>query len=305
VRRPVGEGRRVTKRRISADVAADPSIEVAGSVTVERPEQVADDPWILVTNDDGVGSPGIAALADRLSRDHRVVVVAPSEDRSGSGTGIGLFDPVAGVELSLVADGHPQVFSIDGPPGLAVLSAALGAFGPSPRIVVSGVNAGINTGHSVIHSGTVGAALTARTFGSHGLAVSTPRSDPWQWDTAAEVASRVADWMLGRSGRPLALNLNVPAVPVAGLRGIRWADLAAFGHFQVAVRASGRLEFQVGTQDETPNPGSDTELLRSGFATLTSLAALQSEPPPEGGPGWPPADVSPAAGRAPPLGMYY
>ena len=207
----------MTKQRISSEVAADPSIEVAGSVTVERPEQVADDPWILVTNDDGVGSPGIGVLADRLSRHHRVVVVAPSEDRSGAGTGIGLFDPVAGVELTVVADGHPQVFSIDGPPGLAVMSAALGAFGSSPRMVVSGINAGINTGHSVIHSGTVGAALTARTFGSHGLAVSVPRSDPWRWDTAAEVAAWVADWMLGRSGRPLALNLNVPALPIAEL----------------------------------------------------------------------------------------
>jgi 5'-nucleotidase len=271
--------------------APEGSNEPAGRVTVQRPDQVADDQWILVTNDDGVDSPGIRVLAERLSLHHRVVVVAPAEDRSGAGTGIGLFDPVIGVELTLVADGPPQIFSIDGPPGLAVMSAALGAFGPSPRMVVSGINAGINTGHSVIHSGTVGAALTARTFGSHGLAVSTPRSDPWRWDTAATVAAQVADWMLGRGGRPLSLNLNVPAVPTDALGGIRWADLAAFGHFQVAVQTSGRLEFQVGAHDEAPVPGSDTELLAAGFATLTSLAALQSESPPNGGPSWPPPDV--------------
>jgi broad specificity polyphosphatase/5'/3'-nucleotidase SurE len=110
------------------------------------------------------------------------------------------------------------------------------------------------------------------------------------WDTAAEVASRVADWMLGRAGRPLALNLNVPAIPLAELRGIRWADLAAFGHFQVAVQASGRLEFQVGAHDETPVPGSDSELLKAGFATLTSLAGLQAQSPPEDGPRWPPSE---------------
>jgi 5'-nucleotidase len=247
---------------------------------------MAHDPWILVTNDDGVDSPGIMTLAERLAHRHRVVVVAPSVDRSGAGTGIGRFDPHTGVDLTLVSDGDPVVYSIEGPPGLAVMAAALGAFGGSPRMVVSGINAGINTGHSVIHSGTVGGALTARTFGSHGLAVSIQRSDPWHWDTAAELAAEVTEWMLARSGSPMALNLNVPARPLDGVRGVRWAGLASFGYFQVAVRSPGRLEFEVSATAEQLTPGSDSALIAEGFAALTALGDLEADNPSDDGQVW-------------------
>lgn len=126
---------------------------------------MTDDPRLLVTNDDGIDSPGLKALARSLADHVDVIVAAPSADMSGSGTGIGRFDIDAGVELTPVSiDDVPMAYSIDGPAGLAVTAAALGAFGRRPDLVVSGINAGINTGHSIIHSGTVGAARTARTF---------------------------------------------------------------------------------------------------------------------------------------------
>jgi 5'-nucleotidase len=152
---------------------------------------------------------------------------------------------------------------------------------------VSGINAGINTGHSVIHSGTVGAALTARTFGSPGLAVSLARSDPWHWDTAAECAARVVDWMLAQDSRPCTFNLNVPALPADQLGGFRWAELAEFGYFQVAVKTQGRVEFQVSSAGDHFDERSDTALLAAGFATLSSLSPLEAqEPPPGSGPRW-------------------
>ena len=131
---------------------------------------------VLVTNDDGVESAGLHALVRALVDDGRdVVVVAPDRDMSGSGAAIGQvhFDQhidARPVELP----GLPGVtaYAVDGPPGLCVLTARIGGFGDPPDIVVSGINPGCNTGRAVLHSGTVGAALTAANFGGRGLAVS-------------------------------------------------------------------------------------------------------------------------------------
>jgi 5'-nucleotidase len=120
---------------------------------------------ILVTNDDGVDAPGIKALAAALVADgHDVTVVAPSGDRSGSGAAIGKLFGTEPPEVvrHVWADlpGVP-VHALDAPPATVVLGATLGAWGDPPDLVASGINPGANTGHLVIHSGTVGAALTA------------------------------------------------------------------------------------------------------------------------------------------------
>src|SRR5262249_13686636 len=120
---------------------------------------------ILVTNDDGVDAPGILPLASALADDgHDVFVVAPSSDRSGSGAALGQFWGAQAPPVERVLwEARPDVPvpAIDAPPGTAVLAAVLGGFGERPDVVASGINPGANTGHLVVHSGTVGAALTA------------------------------------------------------------------------------------------------------------------------------------------------
>lgn len=231
---------------------------------------------ILLTNDDGVRAPGLAALAAALHADYDLLVVAPEEDRSGSGTGIGSFDPTKGVDVTPVQVGGVDAFALAGPPGLAVMSAMLGAFGEPPDVVVSGTNAGVNAGHSVVHSGTVGAILTARTFGADGLAVSVEASEPWRFDTAAQVAALCLAWMV-KLNEALTLNLNVPPLGIEELRGVRWADLDEFGYFRVAIAdVPGRtVQFEVGAPDSGLDPGSDVALLREGFATVTPLTTIE------------------------------
>lgn len=240
---------------------------------------------ILVTNDDGIESAGLRSLARALvAEGHDVIVAAPAADMSGSGTGIGRLNIDDGVELNPVEiEGVPRAYSIDGPPGLAVTAAALEAFGPLPDLVVSGVNAGINTGHSIIHSGTVGAALTARTFRIKGLAVSLAQSDPWQWDTAVGFALPAASWMLQRDGSPFVLNMNVPALPYDEVTGVHWADLDEFGYIRVATahEEDRRLQFVVGARDNVSDPGSDTILTMEGNVTLTPLASVEPAPFPD------------------------
>jgi len=238
---------------------------------------------VVLTNDDGIDSPGLRKLAEGLAGSVDLVVAAPASDMSGSGTGIGGFDPVSGVALNPVEMDGITAYTIEGPPGLAVMAAALGAFGRMPDLVVSGINAGVNTGHSIIHSGTVGAALTARTFRSRGLAVSLAQSDPWCWETAVEIGVAAARWMLSRTRGPHVLNVNVPGVPLSEVEGIHWADLDEFGYFRVAnADLTGRkLQFVVGSSSAGADPATDTALCAKGFVTVTPLSTIEPAPFPD------------------------
>jgi 5'-nucleotidase len=235
---------------------------------------------VLVTNDDGIQSPGLHALARRLADDgHQVLVVAPDHDSSGASASIGRLPadrrlPAPIVELPELAGIEAR--TVPGPPGLAVLAARAGAFGPPPHVVVSGINSGSNTGQLVLHSGTVGAALTAQNFGGLGLAVSLEAADRWYWDTAATIASEVLRWMLQAVPPRTVINLNVPGRPLARVMGLRAARLAPIGQVQVA-SAPGVLDdlqtvFEAGRDDAPAD--SDTALLAAGFATHTPLRGV-------------------------------
>ena len=244
---------------------------------------MAGSPRIVMTNDDGIESPGLLLLAKELAAEFEVVVAAPATNMSGAGTGIGRFDPQTGVELSTKDMDGFVAHTISGPPGLAVMAAALGAFGRPPDLVVSGINAGINTGHSVIHSGTVGAALTARTFGGRGIALSLAPSDPWQWETAVTSALSAVRWMAANAGSPHVLNVNIPAVPIDQVAGTRWAELDEFGYFQVATTdvTDQRLQFAIRTETAGADPASDTALCADNYVTVTPLSSIEPAPFPE------------------------
>ncbi|MCK4176445.1 5'/3'-nucleotidase SurE [Aciditerrimonas ferrireducens] len=184
---------------------------------------------VLVTNDDGVDAPGIAALATAVHRSGAdTVVVAPLENASGAGAAVG---PVHGrgsiayERRRLRGLEELPAFGVDGPPALAVILACVGAFGPRPDLVLSGVNHGVNVGRSVLHSGTVGAALTAAHFGLRALAVSLrfgPPPEPWETATTLAVAA-MPDLAAAPAGT--VWSLNVPDVPLTQLAGVRRARL--------------------------------------------------------------------------------
>ena len=129
-------------------------------------------------------------------------------------------------------------YAVEGHPAFIVHAAGRGWLDPEPDVVLSGINLGSNVGHAVLHSGTVGAALTASLHGWRGLAVSLdtgwrPPEHP-HWDSVLHVLPEVLDILLGgRDG--LVLSLNVPDRPVDELLELREARLAAFGEVQVRV----------------------------------------------------------------------
>jgi 5'-nucleotidase len=239
----------------------------------------------LVTNDDGVTAPGIAVLARAVAAaGHDVVVAGPLEDRSGSGAAIGPVHLGEGISYQTFAvDGLDQpAYGLDGPPALAVMAARLGAFGPPVDIVVSGINPGPNTGRSVLHSGTVGAALTGANFGVSGLAVSIGTGDEIHWDTAAELAVAAIAWLLEAPVKTV-LNLNVPNLPRDQVRGVRSARLAPFGTVRTAIAGhrDGRLELELRATEEELSPDTDTALVTAGYAAVTSIVGIRASAEPD------------------------
>lgn len=234
---------------------------------------------ILATNDDGIEAEGLHVLARRVvAAGHDVVIAAPATDASGSGAAIGLFHADSRIDVRRVGvpDCDAPAWAVAGPPGLCTVAARLGAFGPPPDIVVSGINAGLNTGRAILHSGTVGAALTAQNFGAKGLAVSVAASMPWRWDTAAEIAIEVLDVLADAPPRSV-LNLNVPALPRDQVKGLRWARLAAFGAVRAAIvpaETDGQLQIELRAVDGQLPPDTDTALADAGFATITTIVGI-------------------------------
>jgi 5'-nucleotidase len=235
---------------------------------------------LLLTNDDGIHSPGIHALARHLVRaGYDVIVAAPAQDMSGASAAIGKLHSDQHIEVTTVeipdADGLTG-FAVAGPPGLAAMAGCLGGFGDAPDIIVSGINAGLNTGHSILHSGTVGAALTAQNFGHCGLAVSIEPTDPWHWETACEYALSALAWLQENARKRTVLNVNVPGCPKDAVKGVRWARLDAFGSVRAAVAEAGRngLQFEFRATGATLDPESDTALVAEGYVTLTAIVGI-------------------------------
>jgi 5'-nucleotidase len=220
---------------------------------------------ILVTNDDGVRAPGLAALTRALvawadaevgdgpGSPHEVIVVAPSSNYSGASAAVGsVTDGMTITYQRAVVDGAGTVeaYGLDASPALSVIAGALGAVGPKPDLVVSGINHGVNVGRSVLHSGTVGAALTASQLGISALAVSLRAGpDPQPWESAAQLAVALVP-MLARAPRRTVLNLNVPALPLADIRGVRWARVGGAG----LIRAARDARWELPNRPEMEGP---------------------------------------------------
>jgi len=247
---------------------------------------------ICVTNDDGVAAHGLAVMARHL-RDlgHEVAIVAPAEDRSGSGTGLGRMvggDDI-GIDRRDPIDGI-TVVAVDAPPAMCVLAALEGVGGARPDVVVSGINHGPNLGFAVLHSGTVGAALTAQLAGVPGIAVSVGQpatgvhgavvtDDDPVWARAAGLAASFVERCHGW-GAKWVPNLNIPSdwdgtgtVECTRLARLGAIQLSVSGEDRVLVRitSSADLPGQTGGKDAWPV---DMSVNGAGRPTITPLTGI-------------------------------
>ena len=213
---------------------------------------------ILLTNDDGIESEGLHVLARSMREHGEVLVVAPDSEYSGAGAAIGPIHLSEPQVRKATIDGIDTAWAVSGPPALCVMFARLGAFG-DVDLVVSGINPGANVGRSVYHSGTVGAALTARHTSIPSLAVSQHVTGfgvadqtyddliaGQKWHVAAEVASSVIEGMLRDNvGDSPVINLNVPNLELDQIRGWRFTELGP-----EPSRAINRVELRPAVDDD-------------------------------------------------------
>jgi 5'-nucleotidase len=237
---------------------------------------------VLVTNDDGVFAPGIRALAGALVRaGHEVTVIAPAQDCSGFSAALGPLHVTGKIDFEREkVDGlDVPVYAVAGPPALCVFAACLGGFGDRPEMIASGINLGANTGRAILHSGTVGAALTGLNFGCPGIAVSQVVGEPQAWESAAAVAAaliaRAADWP-----DDVVLNLNVPNLAVERLEGVVPAALEGGGTVRSALieREAGVLEWHLPDRRPAPREGTDNHWLAQGYASVTPVRGPGAAP---------------------------
>ena len=240
---------------------------------------------VLVTNDDGIDSPGLHHLARALRAEgHTVVVAAP--DRDASGTSASITYPGPGEQLTfqrrdLAELADVPAFAMAAPPALITLIAIRGGLGEPPDVVVSGINRGANTGHAILHSGTVGAALTAAANDCPAIAVSLQFNDATgaiHWEAATRYLPALLP-VLHREPTPIVLNLNAPNLPMARLRGLREAKLAAFGAVQTTVQTgNGYIELALADTEASREPGTDSALLVEGYATVSAITPIFEVP---------------------------
>ncbi len=239
---------------------------------------------ILVTNDDGVTAPGLAALtralvawtggagADGPGSPHEIIVMAPSSNYSGAGAAVGSVTDGTAIPYQrafVEGAGDVEAYGLDASPALSVIAGALGAVGPKPDLVVSGINHGVNVGRSVLHSGTVGAALdgeparhqrarrvTARRGGARPVGVGCrsrrcPRSPPGDGATSHRAQPQRA------------------APPPLGDPRVRWARVSGAGLIKSA-RGAGAWE--------EPNE----EEIEGPAAAEAARAVMEGEPEEKG-----------------------
>jgi 5'-nucleotidase len=228
-------------------------------------------PLVLVTNDDGIDSPGIVALARAVERlGGRALVAAPAKNMSGASAAMGPTGPRVSIRRLKVEGLQSECFAVEAPPAMIVISAMSGAFGAIPVAAASGVNAGANLGSAILHSGTVGAALTAQNLGLPSVAVSLESGDAW--DIAAGVGAHVLDELLG-TPKPRLANVNVPAV-VGPDTVIETTRLARFGSVTSAIDGD-ELSFQmVIDAPSMSDEGSDASAVARGCISVTFLSGI-------------------------------
>lgn len=257
----------------------------------------------MVTNDDGIETPGIIHLAAAMAELGEVVVIAPNREFSGASASIGaihLGTPT--VERRTFAGGL-EAWAVDGPPALGVFYATNGVFGAPFDLIVSGINPGANTGRAVYYSGTVGACTAGRNAGWSGVAVSqhvdfgSIEGQSFEdiligqkWHAAATIASVfVAGLLADLPAEPVIANLNVPNLEVADMVGWSLAPIARnrfgpgeSGSLSPIVDRPGHFDVKLGWSRQTEPPfHTDSGFVNNGIVAVSYLSPVAHQARPD------------------------
>lgn len=243
---------------------------------------------ILLTNDDGIYAPGLAAMRAALEELGEVCVVAPAVEQSGVGHSITFLTPLMAKEVYADHSGDAESrlgWAVEGSPADCV-KLALGKLCPwKPDLVVSGINGGLNVGVNVLYSGTVAAATEAAMYDLPSIAVSLEYDEHARFHAAARLARRVISMMLKRNAWAdhALYNLNIPTaatqdssgkeapapeLQITGMNTHRWP-----AEFEARLDPKNRHYYWTTGTLPTPGPDEDSDLagIRNHRLTLTPL----------------------------------
>ncbi|NLU49035.1 MAG: 5'/3'-nucleotidase SurE [Syntrophomonadaceae bacterium] len=232
---------------------------------------------ILLTNDDGINSPGIIAACERLSEIADVYVVAPDRERSGTGHSITVFNPIKAQKLDWRGVAR-AAWVIDGTPADCVKLGISALLPEPPDYVVSGINRGANLGTDVLYSGTVSAAVEGVIMGVPSLAVSLTSYKYNEDFSFSSRFTRLIMRILEREGtaRDIVLNINIPAIPRQEIKGVRITKLGVRRYdnlFEERKDPRGNSYYWLGGDviQEEQDPDSDVAAINEGYLSITPI----------------------------------
>lgn len=236
---------------------------------------------ILLTNDDGIYAPGIAAMEKVLRRIGDVTMVAPSTEQSGVGHSITFLTPLVVKRARL--HGQPWGWTLAGTPADCVKIGVTQICDERPDLIVSGMNGGLNVGINVLYSGTVAAAVEGAFYGIDSIAVSLEYPHHDDFDRAADIAVEVIEKLLARKSPDKGLyNLNIPNAALSQksppLKIVPMDVNQYWETFEKRTDPSGRGYFWLTGRPDPRQPKgleseelTDLRAIQSGYVTLTPL----------------------------------
>ena len=230
---------------------------------------------LLFVNDDGIDAPGIRALIEAFNKAHTVYVVAPDGQRSAVSKALTLYTPLRAVPQKIA--GAVCAYAVNGTPADCV-RLGLGNLVPEkPDLVVSGINAGSNLGSDTLYSGTCAAAQEAALLGVPSIAMSLDSFKPKYTETAVAITERMIAYA-EEHPLPFGLfyNVNVPDLPLDGIRGYRQTGLALVRYREVyeeRIDPIGRPYYWAprGRLEGERDADTDDAWIRKGFVTVTAM----------------------------------
>lgn len=241
---------------------------------------------LLISNDDGIFAPGIRSLANTLAAaNHDVTVVCPDRERSATGHGLTLHQPIRADIVTGIFHPNIKAWACSGTPSDCVKLALWALLDSSPDFVVSGINQGSNLGTDVLYSGTVSAAMEGTIEGIPSIAISLTSFSSQQFQPAADFAVNLLKQLETSPLGSMLLNVNVPAIPASEIAGVlvtrqgirryidvfeRRVDPRGKTYYWLAGELLEEVEVEPGLNLPADVP-TDVEAIRNNYITITPL----------------------------------
>lgn len=231
---------------------------------------------LLLTNDDGIQSPALLALAKELEKDHDLIIAAPDTQKSATGHSITIENPII-IKPVCLQGVSSKAYSIGGTPADCVRVAIDKLTDDNFDMVISGINLGTNLGTDVLYSGTVSAAIEAAIYKIPSIAISSEvRKDELCYDIAAKLMPKILDIAIkNKIHKDLVLNVNVPCIDEKDINGIKVCpigDKTYDNYYLESTTENNEISVLLrGTLNGDIGEGTDKFYFNKGFVTITPL----------------------------------